>query len=234
MKVTKELQMLKQDVFQANQALVTAGLVLLTWGNASGYDPESGLVAIKPSGVNYDSMTAEDMVLVDLDGKRVDGYYNPSSDTATHVALYHAFPHLRGVVHTHSKWATAWAQAGCDIPFLGTTHADNFYGSIPCTRRMTEAEIKAAYEAETGNVIIETFKERDIDPLKIGAVIVSNHGPFSWGTTIAKAVENSIVMEYVAEMAYSSLMINSDANMEQVLLDKHFMRKHGKNAYYGQ
>jgi len=234
MKLTETLQKLKQDVYQANQDLVTSGLVLLTWGNASGYDPESGLAAIKPSGVDYKTMSADDMVLVNLDGHRVDGEYNPSSDTATHVAMYRAFPEIRGMVHTHSKWATAWAQACKDIPFLGTTHADNFYGDIPCTRRMTEKEINTAYEAETGNVIIETFNERGIDPLEVGAVIVSNHGPFSWGSTIAKAVENAIVMEYVAELAYISLKINPDTDMEQVLLDKHFLRKHGKNAYYGQ
>ena len=234
MKLADTLKKLKQDVFAANQDLVTAGLVLLTWGNASGFDPESGLVAIKPSGVNYDNMSADDMVLVDLEGNRVDGQYKPSSDTATHVAMYRAFPALRGMVHTHSKWATSWAQACRDIPFLGTTHADNFYGDIPCTRRLTEDEIKTAYEAETGNVIIETFKQRGIDPLEVGAVIVSNHGPFSWGETVEKAVENSVVMEYVAQMAYYARTINPDTDMEQVLLDKHFLRKHGKNAYYGQ
>lgn len=234
MELTQKLKQLKQNVYQANQELVVAGLVLLTWGNASGYDPDSGLVAIKPSGVSYDAMSADDMVLVDLEGNRLDGCYNPSSDTATHVAMYRAFPELRGMVHTHSRWATSWAQAGRDIPFLGTTHADNFYGDIPCTRRLTAREINTAYEAETGNVIIETFRERGIDPLEVGAVIVANHGPFSWGASVEKAVENAIVMEYVAEMAYHSLKLNPDADMQQILLYKHFMRKHGKNAYYGQ
>lgn len=228
------LDTLKQDVLKANLDLVKYGLVLLTWGNVSAYDEDTGFVVIKPSGVSYETMTADDMVVVDLDGKRVEGKLNPSSDTPTHVALYRAFTGIKAVVHTHSKWATSWAQANKDIPALGTTHADNFYGGIPCTRRMTDEEIKGAYEKETGSVIIQTFKERKIDPLQVSAVIVANHGPFSWGTSCAKAVENAVVMEYVAEMAYISLQLNPQADIQQALLDKHFLRKHGKGAYYGQ
>lgn len=228
------LDTLKQDVLKANLDLVKYGLVLLTWGNVSAYDEDTGFVVIKPSGVSYETMTADDMVVVDLDGKRVEGKLNPSSDTPTHVALYRAFTGIKAVVHTHSKWATSWAQANKDIPALGTTHADNFYGGIPCTRRMTDEEIKGAYEKETGSVIIQTFKERKIDPLQVSAVIVANHGPFSWGTSCAKAVEHAVVMEYVAEMAYISLQLNPQADIQQALLDKHFLRKHGKGAYYGQ
>ncbi len=228
------LETLKKEVLKANLDLVKYGLVLLTWGNVSAYDDETGLVVIKPSGVSYETMTADDMVVVDLDGKRVEGTLNPSSDTPTHVELYKAFAGVKAVVHTHSKWATSWAQAGRDIPALGTTHADNFYGDIPCTRRMTDAQINGEYEKETGAVIIETFKQRGIDPLQVGAVIVANHGPFSWGISCAKAVENAVVMEYVAEMAYIATDINPKADIQQALLDKHFLRKHGKNAYYGQ
>jgi L-ribulose-5-phosphate 4-epimerase len=179
-------------------------------------------------------MKADDMVVVDLDGKRIEGTLNPSSDTPTHVELYKAFKGVKAVVHTHSKWATSWAQANKDIPALGTTHADNFYGDIPCTRRMTDEEIKGAYEKLTGSVIIETFRELDVDPLQVGAVIVANHGPFSWGASCAKAVENAVVMEYVAEMAYIAKTLNPEADLQQTLLDKHFLRKHGKKAYYGQ
>ena len=228
------LENLKQKVFEANLALVKAGLVLYTWGNVSGYDEESKLVAIKPSGVDYDTMTISDIVIVDLDGNRVEGELNPSSDTPTHIEIYKAFKGVQAVVHTHSKWATAFAQARTDIPCLGTTHADNFYGDIPCTRRMTENEIGGAYEKETGSVIIETFNNRNIDPLAVGAVIVANHGPFSWGTSCMKAVENAAVMEYAAEMAYIARGLNPQTDMQQDLIDKHFLRKHGKNAYYGQ
>ena len=228
------LENLKQKVFEANLALVKAGLVLYTWGNVSGYDEESKLVAIKPSGVDYDTMTISDIVIVDLDGNRVEGELNPSSDTPTHIEIYKAFKGVQAVVHTHSKWATAFAQARTDIPCLGTTHADNFYGDIPCTRRMTEKEIGGAYEKETGSVIIETFNNRNIDPLAVGAVIVANHGPFSWGTSCMKAVENAAVMEYAAEMAYIARGLNPQTDMQQDLIDKHFLRKHGKNAYYGQ
>jgi L-ribulose-5-phosphate 4-epimerase len=228
------LEKLKEDVLKANLDLVTYGLVLLTWGNVSAYDQETGYVVIKPSGVSYDMMKADDMVVVDLKGNRIEGTLNPSSDTPTHIELYKAFKGVKAVVHTHSKWATSWAQANRDIPALGTTHADNFYGDIPCTRRMTEDEIKGAYEKETGNVIIQTFNERKIDPLQVSAVIVANHGPFSWGTSCAKAVENAVVMEYTAEMAYIATKLNPEADLQQTLLDKHFLRKHGKNAYYGQ
>jgi L-ribulose-5-phosphate 4-epimerase len=179
-------------------------------------------------------MTDEDMVVVDLSGNVVEGRYNPSSDTPTHIELYKAFKGIRSVVHTHSKWATSWAQARRGIPALGTTHADNFFGEIPCTRDMTDEEIRGEYEKNTGLVIIETFKERGIDPLMVGAVLVANHGPFSWGTSGGKAVENAAVMEYVAEMAYVTRQLDADAAIPQTLLEKHFLRKHGKNAYYGQ
>lgn len=228
------LKKLKEEVLKANLDLVTYGLVLLTWGNVSAYDEETGYVVIKPSGVSYDTMTADDMVVVDLDGNRIEGTLNPSSDTPTHVELYKAFKGVKAVVHTHSKWATSWAQANMDIPALGTTHADNFYGSIPCTRRMTDEEIGGAYERDTGSVIIQTFAERKIDPLQVSAVIVANHGPFSWGTSCTKAVENAVVMEYTAEMAYISTKLNPKTDIQQTILDKHFLRKHGKNAYYGQ
>lgn len=228
------LRKLKEEVLKANLDLVTYGLVLLTWGNVSAYDEETGYVVIKPSGVSYDTMTADDMVVVDLDGNRIEGTLNPSSDTPTHVELYKAFKGVKAVVHTHSNWATSWAQANMDIPALGTTHADNFYGAIPCTRRMTDEEIGGAYERETGSVIIQTFAERKIDPLQVSAVIVANHGPFSWGTSCTKAVENAVVMEYTAEMAYISTKLNPKTDIQQTLLDKHFLRKHGKNAYYGQ
>lgn len=228
------LEALKQQVLKANLDLVKHGLVLLTWGNVSAYDEETGLVVIKPSGVSYETMSADDMVVVDLNGDRVEGMLNPSSDTPTHVALYKAFPGLSAVAHTHSKWATGWAQANSDIPALGTTHADSFYGDIPCTRRMTDDEIRGQYEKETGHVIVETFRQRGIDPLRVSAVIVANHGPFSWGTSCAKAVENAVVMEYAAQMAYITTRLNGKADMQQTLLDKHFLRKHGKGAYYGQ
>lgn len=228
------LEEMKREVLKANLDLVKLGLVLFTWGNASMFDEDSGFVVIKPSGVPYETMTADDMVVVDIDGKVVEGRLNPSSDTPTHIELYKAFKGIRSVVHTHSKWATAWAQACRSIPALGTTHADNFYGDIPCTRNMTEEEIKNDYEKNTGLVIAQTFKEKRIDPLGIGAVIVANHGPFSWGASSGKAVENAAVMEYAAEMAYISTRINPKAELPKALLDKHFLRKHGKNAYYGQ
>ncbi|MEX1307618.1 MAG: L-ribulose-5-phosphate 4-epimerase [Eubacteriales bacterium] len=228
------LEQLKLDVFEANLSLVEAGLVLYTWGNVSALDEKSGLVVIKPSGVSYSAMKPSDMVVVDMDGKIVEGELNPSSDTATHIALYQAFSGIKSVVHTHSKWATSFAEARADIPCLGTTQADNFYGDIPCTRQMTQSEISNEYEKETGKVIVETFRERNIDPLFVPAVIVANHGPFSWGGTPEKAVENSAVMEYVAEMAYIAMGVNPKTDMQQDLIDKHFLRKHGKNAYYGQ
>ena len=227
------LEALKQEVLEANLLLPKHGLITFTWGNVSGIDRESGLVVIKPSGVSYDGMTVEDMVVVDLQGKVVEGALNPSSDTPTHVELYKAFPNIGGVVHTHSRWATVFSQAGRGIPALGTTHGDYFYGEIPCTRKMTPAEIAGEYELETGNVIIETFK--DIDPMTIPAVLVHSHGPFTWGTDAMNAVHNAVVLEEVAFMDYHALSMNPGAGrMQQELLDKHNLRKHGANAYYGQ
>lgn len=227
------LEELKEQVCRANLMLVDYDLVLFTWGNVSAIDPSGKFVVIKPSGVSYDGMQPDDMVVVDLDGRVVEGKYHPSTDTPTHLGLYKAFG-VGGVVHTHSKWATIWAQAGRDVPALGTTHADHFHGAIPTTRPLTDEEIAEAYEKRTGSVIIETYRERGIDPQAICAVLVQNHGPFTWGDTPEKAVENAAVLEYVCEMAYYSLDINDQAQMGQVLLDKHYLRKHGKNAYYGQ
>ena len=229
------LEELKQKVLEANLLLPKHGLVTFTWGNVSGIDREKGLVVIKPSGVEYDEMTAADMVVVDLDGNRVEGKLKPSSDTPTHVALYKAFPGIRGVVHTHSRWATSFAQAGKGIPAYGTTQGDYFYGEIPCTRKMIPAEIGGEYELETGNVIIETFQSRGIDPGQVPAVLVNSHGPFTWGTDPFNAVHNAVVLEEVAFMAFHAKMINPDLEpMQQELLDKHYLRKHGANAYYGQ
>jgi L-ribulose-5-phosphate 4-epimerase len=226
------LEILKQKVFEANLALVNHGLVILTWGNVSGIDREKGLVVIKPSGVSYQKMKAEDMVVVDLDGNIIEGALNPSSDTPTHLLLYKEFGGIGGVVHTHSEWATSWAQAGLGIPAIGTTHADHYYGEIPCTRKMTESEVKGNYELETGKVIVERFKV--LDPVQIPAVLVNNHGPFTWGADAAKAVENAVVLEEVAKIAFRSFNLNKNSAMDSFLLDKHFLRKHGKNAYYGQ
>lgn len=227
------LEELKEQVLQANLLLPKYGLVTFTWGNVSGIDRESSLVVIKPSGVPYEGMTAEDMVVVDLDGKVVEGKWKPSSDTATHVELYKAFPDCGGIVHTHSRWATTFAQAGMGIPAMGTTHADYFYGDIPCTRKMTEAEIKGEYEKETGKVIVETFADKD--PAAIPGVVVHSHGPFAWGTDAMNAVHNAVVMEEVAFMDWHAMMSNPEkGRMQQELLDKHYLRKHGKNAYYGQ
>lgn len=226
------IEELKQQVFRANLDLVKHGLVLFTWGNVSGIDRERGLVVIKPSGVSYDEMKAEDMVVVDLEGKKVEGKYKPSSDTDTHIEIYKAFPGTGGVVHTHSTFATAWAQAGCDIPNIGTTHADYFSDDIPCTRDMTEAEIMSDYEKNTGTVIIERFKR--LNPSHIPGVLVKNHGPFAWGKDPHEAVHNAVVMEQVARMAYISRQINPQLTMNRWLIEKHFSRKHGPNAYYGQ
>jgi L-ribulose-5-phosphate 4-epimerase len=226
------LKELKKQVCRANLDLVTHGLVLFTWGNVSGIDRKKGLVVIKPGGVSYDNMKAEDMVVVDLDGNVVEGQYKPSSDTATHVVLYKNFKEIGGVVHTHSEWATIWSQSGKPVPALGTTHADYYYGSIPCTRKLTSAEIQEAYERETGNVIVETF--RGLDSNAIPGVLVNNHGPFSWGKDANDAVHNAVVMEAVSKMAYYTLKINDVPSIDQELLDKHYLRKHGKNAYYGQ
>lgn len=227
------LESLKEQVFQANLLLPKHGLVTFTWGNVSGIDRERGLVVIKPSGVSYEEMKASDMVVVDLDGRVVEGMLNPSSDTPTHVALYRAFPSLGGVVHTHSRWATTFAQMGQGIPALGTTHADYFYGEIPCTRKMTPEEIQGAYELETGNIIIETFS--GLEPSSIPACLVYSHGPFAWGKDPMEAVHNAVVLEEVAFMAWHSLCLSpSLPPMQQELLDKHYLRKHGANAYYGQ
>jgi L-ribulose-5-phosphate 4-epimerase len=226
------LNELKKQVFEANLDLVKHGLVIFTWGNVSGIDREKGLIVIKPSGVSYDNMKAEDMVVVDLDGKVVEGKYKPSSDTPTHLVLYKNFENIGGVVHTHSEWATSWAQAGLSIPALGTTHADYFYGPIPCTRKLTKQEIETAYEIETGNVIVETFK--GIDPLAVPAVVINSHGPFSWGKDAHDAVHNAVVMEECAKMAHHTLTMNKVNGIDQFLLDKHYYRKHGPGAYYGQ
>lgn len=227
------LEALKQEVLEANLLLPKHGLITFTWGNVSGIDRESGLVVIKPSGVSYDGMTAEDMVVVDLQGKVVEGKWKPSSDTPTHLALYRAFPEMGGIVHTHSRWATSFAQAGMPIPAMGTTQGDYFYGDIPCTRKMTPEEIAGEYELETGNVIIETFQ--DIDPMTIPAVLVHSHGPFTWGADAMNAVHNAVVLEEVAFMDFHAMAMNPQAGrMQQELLDKHYLRKHGKNAYYGQ
>ncbi|MDO5525695.1 MAG: L-ribulose-5-phosphate 4-epimerase [Prevotella sp.] len=226
------LEELKQEVFQANLDLVKQELVIFTWGNVSGIDREKGLVVIKPSGVSYDDMKASDMVVVDLEtGKVVEGDLNPSSDTATHLILYKAFPNIKGVVHTHSTYATAWAQAGKDIPNIGTTHADYFYKDIPCTDDMT-ADQMAEYEKETGEVIVKRFE--GMNPDHTPGVLVKNHGPFSWGTSPANAVYNAKVMEQCAKMAFVSLMVNPETTMNPLLIEKHYMRKHGPNAYYGQ
>jgi L-ribulose-5-phosphate 4-epimerase len=227
------LETLKQKVYEANLELPKRGLVVYTWGNVSGIDRENGLVVIKPSGVSYEEMKMEHMVVIDLDGNIVEGKLNPSSDTPTHLALYKAFKDIKGVVHTHSAYATEWAQAGKSIPCFGTTHADYFYGAVPKTRWMTPAEINGQYELETGNVIIETFK--DINPNYIPAVLVTGHGPFTWGSSAADAVHNSVVLEEVAKMAHNTVQINPQAKqIPQELLDKQFLRKHGANAYYGQ
>jgi L-ribulose-5-phosphate 4-epimerase len=223
---------LKEIVWQANLDLVKHGLVIFTWGNVSAIDRKKGIIAIKPSGISYDDMKPEDMVLLDLDGKIIEGKWKPSSDTATHLALYRAFEGIGGVVHTHSTYATAWAQAGCDIPNIGTTHADYFSQEIPCTRSMTEAEVKGDYELETGNVIIERFAE--INPVHVPGVLVKNHGPFAWGKDAHDAVHNAVVMEQVAKMAFVSYNVNPNLEMNPLLVEKHFMRKHGPNAYYGQ
>lgn len=229
-------QQLKKQVLEANLALPRHNLVTFTWGNVSGIDRERGVIVIKPSGVEYEHMTADDMVVVSLEsGKVVEGSKKPSSDTETHLALYRAFPEIGGIVHTHSRHATIWAQAGCDLPAWGTTHADYFYGPIPCTRRMTPAEIAGEYELETGNVIIETFKVLGISAKDIPAVLVNSHGPFAWGTDPDNAVHNAVVLEEIAYMNLFTRQLAPDlGEMQQELLDKHYLRKHGKNAYYGQ
>ena len=227
------LEELKQTVCEANLLLPKYDLVTFTWGNVSGIDRELGLIAIKPSGVPYDGMAPEDMVIVDFSGNVIEGKWKPSSDTATHIELYKAFPNIGGVVHTHSRWATTFAEAGQPIPAMGTTQADYFYGDIPCTRPMTEEEINGDYEKETGKVIIETFKNIQADD--VPGVLVYSHGPFSWGTDPKNAVHNAVVMEEVAFMDWHALMINPEhRDMQKALLDRHYLRKHGANAYYGQ
>ncbi|HIW36437.1 MAG TPA: L-ribulose-5-phosphate 4-epimerase [Candidatus Treponema faecavium] len=228
------LEQLKQQVYEANMMLPAHQLVTFTWGNVSGIDRAQGLVVIKPSGVEYAEMKASDMVVVSLDGTVVEGSLKPSSDTPTHIELYKAFPHIGGVVHTHSRWATVFAQCGAGIPALGTTHGDYFYGEIPCTRQMTAAEIQGEYEKETGTVIIERFK--NLNPDDIPGVLVYSHGPFSWGTSAENAVHNAVVMEEVAFMAWhcNVLANHTPHPMQQELLDKHYLRKHGAGAYYGQ
>ncbi|MRS04680.1 L-ribulose-5-phosphate 4-epimerase [bacterium] len=227
------LESLKEEVLEANLLLPKYGLVSITWGNVSGIDRAGGFVAIKPSGVSYEEMSAESIVIVDLSGNVIEGKLKPSSDTPTHVELYKAFPNIGGIVHTHSRWASSFAQAGRSIEPTGTTHADYFFGTVPCTRQMTPSEIAGNYEEETGKVIIETF--RSLDPDSIPAVLVQNHGPFCWGKTPEKAVETAMVLEEVAFMHFHALALNPElSTMQQVLLDKHFLRKHGKNAYYGQ
>lgn len=227
------LEELKQTVCEANLLLPKYDLVTFTWGNVSGIDRELGLIAIKPSGVPYDGMAPEDMVIVDFSGNVIEGKWKPSSDTATHIELYKAFPNIGGVVHTHSRWATTFAEAGQSIPAMGTTQADYFYGDIPCTRPMTEEEINGDYEKETGKVIVETFKNIQADD--VPGVLVYSHGPFSWGTDPKNAVHNAVVMEEVAFMDWHALMINPEhRDMQKALLDRHYLRKHGANAYYGQ
>ena len=226
------LEALKEKVFRANLSLTEHNLVTLTWGNVSELDRETGYVVIKPSGVRYEDMKASDMVVVDLDGNVIEGDLNPSSDTPTHLELYRRFPSIGGITHTHSRWATIFAQCGKSIPALGTTHADTFYGSVPCTRKLTESEIFGEYELETGKVIAETFTEETVS--QIPGVLVYSHGPFSWGKNAAHSVENAVILEEVAMMAWHTMMMNPEIQIQKELLDKHYLRKHGKNAYYGQ
>lgn len=234
------LEKLKKEVCRANLELVRHGLVIFTWGNVSGIDRETGLVVIKPSGVSYENMKPSDMVVVNLDGRVVEGELKPSSDAPTHLVLYRAFPEIGGVVHTHSTFATAWAQAGLDIPNIGTTHSDYFHEDIPCTRKMKKAEVFGEYEKETGNVIVERFKE--MNPMDTPAVLVRNHGPFTWGTDADNAVHNAVVLEQVAKIGFVSMslnlstldVVNHSPSMNKLLIEKHYSRKHGPNAYYGQ
>lgn len=229
------LEKLKEDVFKENLELIEKKLVIYTWGNVSGIDRNSKILAIKPSGIDYNIMRSEDMVLLDLDGKKLEGKYKPSSDTATHIELYKAFPEIGAIVHTHSSYATSWAQAIKDIPAFGSTHADYFYGDIPCSRPLTKEEVESEYEKNTGLVIIETLKNRNINPMDIPGIIIASHGPFSWGKDAKQAVYNAVVLEELSKMAYRTIQINPNIkSVEKYLLDKHYFRKHGKNAYYGQ
>lgn len=229
------LEQLKAEVCAANLDLVKKGVVIYTWGNVSGIDRQKGLVVIKPSGVDYDGMSPDDMVVVDLHtGETVEGKWRPSSDTPTHLELYRAFEEIGGITHTHSINAVAFAQAGVDIKALGTTHADYFCGDVPCTRELTKQEVNEAYELNTGKVIVETVNQRVKDAMKIPAIIVKNHGPFTWGKNAAESVYNAVVLENVADMAIKTFSLNKEASLAQYVLDKHYERKHGKNAYYGQ
>ncbi|MBQ3366862.1 MAG: L-ribulose-5-phosphate 4-epimerase [Acidaminococcaceae bacterium] len=229
------METLKEQVCEANLELNRRGIVIYTFGNVSGIDREAGLIVIKPSGIAYDIMKPEDMVVVDLKtGDPVEGKWKPSSDTKTHLEIYRAFPEVRGITHTHSINAVAFAQAGLDIPALGTTHADYFYGAIPCTRELTKEEVEEAYELNTGKVIVDCIKERGIDPMAVPGIVVKNHGPFSWGKDADAAVYHAVVMEAVAEMGLKTLLLNQTASMQQYVLDKHYKRKHGPGAYYGQ
>lgn len=229
------LKQLKEEVYRANMLLPKYNLITFTWGNVSGIDRDNGYVVIKPSGVEYDELTPEDMVVVDLEGNKIEGDLKPSSDTATHIELYKSFSNIKGVVHTHSPWAVCFAQAGSDIPAAGTTQADYFYGAIPVTREMKREEIIDGYEKQTGSVIIETFEKRHINPDQVPGVLVNDHGPFTWGSSPENAVYHSVVLEQVAKMAYRTMQINpASIEMSQDLLDKHYLRKHGKDAYYGQ
>lgn len=229
------LEELKKSVCDANLDLIDKGVVIYTWGNVSGISNDRKYMVIKPSGVNYDNMCPHDMVVVDIiSGKVVEGKWKPSSDTKTHLEIYKSFPDIKGIVHTHSVNAVAFAQAGKAIPALGTTHADYFYGEIPCTRELSEQEVMDAYELNTGKVIVETIRKLNYNPMAIPGIVVKNHGPFAWGTSPANAVYNAVVMEKVAEMDIKTLILNPNAGMKQYVLDKHYMRKHGQNAYYGQ
>lgn len=229
------LEQLKEEVFQANLELPERGLIKYTWGNVSAVDREKGLFVIKPSGVGYDDMQASDMVVCDFDGNVIEGDLNPSSDMPTHAVLYKEFPEIGAVVHTHSTWATIWAQAGLDVPALGTTHADTFYGTVPCARFLTQAEIDRGYEEETGNAIVETFRERGIKPMEIPGVLLHGHGPFTWAKDAKGAVLNAVVLDEVCKTNLFARQLNAFAEeLPQRILDKHYLRKHGKNAYYGQ
>ena len=229
------LEELKDRVFAANLDLVDKGVVIYTWGNVSGISDDRKYMVIKPSGVDYAGMSPDDMVVVSIEtGEKVEGKWNPSSDTKTHLALYRKYPEIKGIVHTHSTNAVAFAQAGIDIPALGTTQADYFYGEIPCARELTKGEVESDYEANTGKVIVETIENRRLDPIAVPGIVVKNHGPFAWGKSPENAVYNAVVMEKVAEMDLKTLMLNPNAEMKQYVLDKHYMRKHGPNAYYGQ
>jgi L-ribulose-5-phosphate 4-epimerase len=229
------LEQLKEEVFQANLDLPERGLIKYTWGNVSAVDREKGLFVIKPSGVGYDDMQAGDMVVCDFEGNVIEGDLNPSSDMPTHAVLYKEFPEIGAVVHTHSTWATIWAQAGLDVPAMGTTHADTFYGTVPCARFLTQAEIDRGYEEETGNAIVETFRERGIKPMEIPGVLLHGHGPFTWAKDAKGAVLNAVVLDEVCKTNLFARQLNAFAEeLPQRILDKHYLRKHGKNAYYGQ